>query len=248
MALLRKIIRLLLLAAHVLLGLFLTALLAGLLRFDCDRPFYQRLVQWWLRRVYLILGVQARISGEIAPAGTMLVANHISWLDIAVLGGTVTPRFLSKQEVRGWPVIGWLAEKAGTLFIERGRKGAAQGAADTLVRSLNDGRSVLVFPEGTTTDGKDVRRFFNRLFSAAIDTESPVQPIALRYLRTDGSSYHELVPYIDDQLLIENLWSILGDKKIIVDIHFLPPLSSENLSRKELAVQAEESIRSVIVN
>lgn len=247
MAFLRKIIRLLLLAAHVLLGLFLAALLVGLLRVEHDRPFYQRLVQWWLRRVYLILGVQARVSGEIAPAGTMLVANHISWLDIAVLGGTVTPRFLSKQEVRHWPVIGWLAEQAGTLFIERGRKGAAQGAADTLVRSLNDGRSVLVFPEGTTTDGKDVRRFFNRLFSAAIDTESPVQPIALRYLRADGS-YHELVPYIDDQSLIESLWSILGDKRIIVEIHFLPLISIENSSRKELAVQAEESIRSVIVN
>ncbi len=151
-----------------------------------------------------------------------MVANHISWLDIALLGGVANPRFLSKQEVRQWPVIGWLAEKSGTLFITRGKAGAAAQASATILQALQSGRSVLLFPEGTTTTGNDVRTFHARLLAPAFDANVPVQPVAVRYPGKDGLT-HPLVPYVDQQSLWDNLKSVLAEPGIQAEIHFLPP-------------------------
>ena len=125
---LRRVTRLLLFLGHVLWGVLLTAIFAGVLRMSVTQPFYQGLVQAWLRRLTRIMGVRVKVSGTPASAGALLVANHITWLDIPLLGGVLPVRFLSKQEVRHWPAVGWLAVKAGTLFITRGKAGAAAAA------------------------------------------------------------------------------------------------------------------------
>lgn len=245
MKLLRRNLRLLRLALHILNGMVLTLLLAGLLRMSFNTPFYQRLTQWWLRKITRILGVRVAVTGEPAGDGVLMVANHISWLDIALLGGYARPRFLSKHEVRHWPVIGWLADKAGTLFISRGKAGAAAQASATLLQALQAGRAVLLFPEGTTTTGNDVRTFHARLLAPALDSGKPVQPVAIRYPGADGLTQPQ-VPYVDQQSLWDNLQGLLGERELRAEIHFLPPLPSAGVDRKTLAAQCEQQIRAVV--
>ena len=241
----RRVWRFTRLALHAVVGVILTIMLAGIGRMSFNTPFYQRLYQWWLRRVVRIIGGHLTLHGELAPAGTLLVANHISWLDIPLLGGITSARFLSKYEVRHWPVIGWLAVKAGTLFISRGQAGAATQASATLVQALKQGRSVLVFPEGTTTKGNDVRTFHARLFAAAFEANVPVQPMAIRYPDSDGLT-NPVVPYVDNQSLLANMQALLAQPSIRMEVHFLPPISPEGMSRKAMAQACEQQIRQVV--
>lgn len=243
---LRRIVRLSRFGWHVLQGIVLTAGL-GLLRQTGDSALYQRMMRWWLGKLGRILAVQMTCTGTPAPQGTLLVANHISWLDIPVLGGVVAPRFLSKQEVRGWAVIGWLAQQAGTLFITRGKAGAATQASAAILAALQAGRSVLLFPEGTTTTGEDVGTFHARLFAAALDAGVAVQPIALRYVGSQGEP-HPVVPFVGQQSLWDNLMGVLQEPSIAVQIHFHEPIPSAAMNRKALATLCEQRIRQSILH
>ncbi|MFN3785403.1 MAG: lysophospholipid acyltransferase family protein [Thiothrix sp.] len=242
---LRRYGRLLRLASHILNGVLLTILLGGLLRMSFDTPLYQRVTQWWLRQIPRILGVRVNVYGEPAATPVLMVANHISWLDIALLGGYSQPRFLSKQEVRTWPVVGWLAATSGTLFITRGKAGAAAQAAATIGEALQAGRTVLLFPEGTTTTGNDVRTFHARLLAPALDAGIAVQPVALRYPQEDGLT-HPLIPYVDRQSLWDNLQGILGEPCFSAEIHFLPVLQTAGTDRKTVAAACEQQIRNIV--
>lgn len=242
---LRRYGRLLRLALHILHGMLLTVWLSGLMRMNFNMPFYQRVTQWWLRQITRILGVHVKVYGEPAPAPVLMVANHISWLDIALLGGYSQPRFLSKQEVRAWPVVGWLAATSGTLFITRGKAGAAAQAATTIGEALQAGRTVLLFPEGTTTTGNDVRTFHARLFAPALEAGIAVQPVALRYPTQNGLT-HPLIPYVDQQSLWDNLQGILGEPRLSAEIHFLPVLQTAGADRKTIAAACEQQIRSIV--
>lgn len=241
----RRVFRLVRLALHVMVGVVLTLVFAGLLRMPSGYPFYQRLYAWWLRKTATISGVTIKTVGEPAGQGIMLVSNHISWLDIPVLGAVARPRFLSKQEVRHWPVIGWLAAKSGTLFITRGKPGAAAQAAQTITRALQAGYSVLLFPEGTTTTGNDVRTFHARLFAPALDMQAWVQPMALRYPDKGGQT-NPVVPYVDRQSLWDNLTGLLMEDCVAAEVHFLPPIPTKDMNRKTLASTCEKMIGDVI--
>ena len=235
---LRRMIRLIRLALHVCLGVCMTVLFAGV----WQATFYPRLVRWWLSKAGRIVGIQLTVVGKPAAEAVLMVANHISWLDIALLGGVANPRFLSKQEVRQWPVIGWLAAKSGTLFITRGKAGAAAQAAATILQALQAGDSVLLFPEGTTTTGNDVRTFHARLFAPAFEAGAAVQPVALRYPGQDGLT-HPVVPYVDQQSLWDNLKALLSESGIQAEIHFLPLMTTTGIDRKALAAACEQQIR-----
>lgn len=242
---LRRYWRLARLALHIVNGVVLTALLGGILRLSFNLPAYQRLVSWWLRKVAQILGVRVTVMGKPAEDAVLMVANHVSWLDISLLGGYARPRFLSKQEVRDWPVIGWLAAKSGTLFITRGQAGAAAQASATISQALQAGRAVLLFPEGTTTTGDDVRTFHARLLAPALDAGIPAQPVALRYPGDNGLT-NPLVPYVDEQSLWENLQGLLEAEEIRAEIHFLPPLATAGMDRRTLAARCEQQVRGVV--
>ena len=242
MRLIRSALRLLLLLMHVVLGILL-ALVKPIL----SQRNWQRAMQWWLRTVIRILGGRVSITGTPLPTGALLVANHVAWLDIPLLGGHSPIRFLSKQEVANWPVIGWLATCGGTLYIERGKQGAAQQAADGISASLRKGDLVVVFPEATTSNGLDVRPFHARLFSSAIEAGVPVQPIALRYRNQQGEPCTK-VPYVDEMSMLDNLLGFLGEKTLYMEIHYLEPLQAAEYDRKQLAGMAEAQIREVVLS
>lgn len=237
----RRVVRLLAVVGWMGCGLVLVCwvhLMQQLQPARVDRQ-RQKLTRWWLRNLIRILPLQLRVTG-VPPADTALwVSNHVSWLDIVVLGAQAPVHFLSKAEVRNWPVIGWLASAAGTCFIQRGQ-GTSSTVQDQLTRVLAAQRSLVIFAEGTTTAGDRVRTFHGRLLSAAIEAQAPTQPVAVAY-RYAGER-DAVAPFINDDEFSQHLWRLLGSKDIDVDIQFLPALDSTRLNRNQLARSAHASV------
>lgn len=199
--------------------LSLTAVLAGvlrvaefLLRRRFDRAPFARACFSGASRC---LGFRISAKGTLSDKPVLYVSNHISWSDIPVLGGMTPLRFLSKAEVARWPVIGWLAIQAGTLFIQRGGGKAGQARRE-ITDTLRSGQSVLVFPEGTTTPGVTVLPFHSRLLKAAADAGVDIQPISIGYLR-NGYPDH-LAPFIGDDEFQHHLVRMLRQPAVEVGI------------------------------
>lgn len=235
---LRTLWRLLRVLLHLLAGTLLALLIAPFQRPDRPHPT-PRIVLWWLRRLCHLLGLQIRVRGDIPNEPHLLVANHISWLDIPVLGSLMLTSFISKQEVRNWPLIGWLAARACTLFIRRGAGQTDQLKAQMQAK-LDLGNQVLLFPEGTTGNGEEVGPFFPRLLAIAQETGQPIQPVALRF--SQNGELSRAAPYIGDDILMPHLWRVLSQDSIEVEVCFTQPLHINGQSRKELALQARNQI------
>lgn len=224
-------------------------LAAGLLLL---RPVGQRLrdrllqpvARHWFRLVQGVLGVRRIVRGVPADGPVLVAANHISWLDIVVLGSDVGTCFVSKSEVASWPVVGWLARQGGTLFIHRGRHESAERIAhDMTLRLARRGR-LLFFPEGTTSDGTAVRRFKNRLFQPALAAAAPVQPVAIRYAR--GSEVVDPVAYIEGVSFTASLIGVMARRRTEVTVHWCPPFPVEGLERRDVAARAEARVKAAL--
>ncbi|APZ43704.1 lysophospholipid acyltransferase family protein [Acidihalobacter ferrooxydans] len=240
----RRFARLLLLLLHIALGVVLTVLLTRP-RQTAPSALFDAIAGWWRARIARIVGVRVQTRGRPLDGPALLVSNHISWLDIAVLGGIAPLSFLSKSEVRHWPILGWLAARGGTLFIRRGAREAADNAAEQITWHLIRGRKVLLFPEGTTGDGSTVRTFHPRLFSAAVLADVLIQPVALRYTKPQGQprgTPHPTAPFIGDDTFPAHLWRVLAEPCIVAEVTFLPPIHAQGEDRKTLARHARESI------
>lgn len=240
-----KKLRLYLRLAHLLLVLALGAslgaavsLLQRLARHDL-MALRQRLSRWFLARLAAALPFRLEVHGELPRAPMLWVSNHVSWTDIPLLGMLAPLSFLSKAEVRSWPLAGWLAQQAGTLFIRRGA-GDSGLLSEQLGRHLRRGRQLLIFPEGTTSDGQTLRTFHGRLLSSAIDSGVALQPVAIRY-RRDGAAC-PVAPFIGDDDLLSHLLRLLGSDVAEVQIQLLQPIASTMLNRNQLARRAHAAI------
>ena len=196
---------------------------------------------WWHKRILVALGIKISIHGTPSDNTTLFIANHLSWLDIHLIGSHLPVRFLSKAEVKNWPVFGWLASKAGTLYIPRGSKTASIEANKIMQQTLLDEQHVVLFPEATTSDG-NIRRFHSRLIQSAIDAECLVQPVAIRYPDENGNM-HEAALFIDDMSFMQSIKNIISTKGVVAELFFLEPVDSRNKTRDELARYAEERVK-----
>jgi 1-acyl-sn-glycerol-3-phosphate acyltransferase len=175
----------------------------------------------------------------MSSEAVFLVANHISWLDIVALGAVVPANFVSKSDIRGWPVFGWMAAAGGTVFIPRGQN-QARAVADQVATRLDSGCSVVVFAEGTTSNGRQVRRFYPRLFAAAIEAGAAVQPVAVRFPHAEG--VHPAAPFVDDDPFSSSLKRILEAPQIEVELVFCSVVAAAGRDRRGLAVETREAI------
>ena len=228
------------LGLHLITGAVIAVLCGAV--FVQHRLWQQPVIRWWYRRFCSILNLDIRVHGTLAPGHALWVSNHVSWMDIPVLGAHFPVYFLSKAEVANWPIVGWLAGAAGTLFIKRG-SGDAGAVMNQLAAHLSDGRNVLFFPEGTTTDGHRLKRFFHKLFNAATTTQVPVQPVLLCY-RDEQDALHPHAPFVGDDEFLAHASDILRGGRIAVDVLVLPvePVSgrdSRTLARDVEAKMAE---------
>ncbi len=239
------IARLAALIAHTLLGAVIALVLpAGSLT---DTRTGQAIACWWHATLLRILGLRLRMLGAPAPAPALIVANHVSWLDIAAIGAVMPSRFVAKAEIRAWPLIGWLAARAGTLYIRRGDRSASAAVADEITQAFLRDQSVVLFPEGTSTDGRDVLPFHPRLFTPAIETECPVQPVALRYPGPDRG-IHPAAPFINDDTLLAHLWRLVRARgEIVVEVSFFAVEASAHVTPRDLADRTREVIRRQLI-
>jgi 1-acyl-sn-glycerol-3-phosphate acyltransferase len=203
--------------------------------------------KWWLATGIKIVGLNFTVKGDVPSPDqpALWVANHASWLDIPVVG-SMGAGFLSKAEVRKWPVIGWLGEKGGTVYIKRGGVNASQRASQEIANKINAGDNILVFPEGTTSTAGDVRRFHARIFAPVMDHNLAVQPIAVQYLNDKGEPHPKIL--WQDQSFMSNLLGIIGESSINVILTFLPLIPAGEFSeRKRIAELCENQIKSIVV-
>ncbi|PLQ01725.1 lysophospholipid acyltransferase family protein [Cupriavidus pauculus] len=206
----------------------------------------ERLIRAWSRKLLAICGIELEVQGlapgASVPRGAMLVSNHISWLDIYVIHSWQPVRFVAKSEIRKWPVIGWLCDKTGTIFIERASKRDAHRVLHHIADVMREGDLVCVFPEGTTTDGSKVLPFHANLMQAPLSGGLPVQPVSLSYLDA-ATGQPSLAPaYIDDLTLVDCLNAILKSPPIKVRLTLGPPLLAQSASRRELAEAARQMV------
>lgn len=235
--------RLLRLCLHLLLGLSTCALVFPFAS-AASRAAH---IRNWSHKLLAICRVQISIIDRAAGAAashSLVVANHISWLDIFVINSWQPCHFVAKSDIRDWPLIGWLCDKAGTIFIARGRLRDVRRIYEGLVHGLAAGEHVAFFPEGTTSTQGTVLPFHANLFEAAIEARVPVQPFALRYLQADATAnrFHPAVTFIGDTSFVDSLLTILKAQPIRVELIRLPLIKTAGCHRRELAQFTQEAI------
>jgi len=168
-----------------------------------------------------ILGVRMKITGN-PPTSGLLVANHISYLEVLAFGAALPCCLVSKAEIGRWPFFGWLARAGGTLFVDRSSRASAEAVTRQVAERLKGTVPVLFFPEGTSTDGSKLLRFHSRLFTPAVNAGIPVTAASVRYVPDDGSPERELCWY-GDQAFLPRIWKTLGGPDFVAEIQFGEP-------------------------
>ncbi|MGL6109328.1 MAG: lysophospholipid acyltransferase family protein [Rubrivivax sp.] len=236
---LRAVWRLLRMLLHLLHGMAVMAI-----RFPrLGAAGRQECIRWWSAKLVRLVGLELRASGTPRPGAAMLLANHVSWLDIAAIHALVPQaRFVAKADVLAWPLLGWLISNAGSLFIERERKRDALRVLHQVAESLQAGDTVAVFPEGTTGDGATLLPFHANLLQAAITTGTPVQGVALRY----SDAAHRFSPaaqFLGDTSLLQSVWRMLSAQGLQVHVHLLTPQGTRHADRRALAAYLRAQIQ-----
>ena len=246
---LRRALRLPLLVVLLFGGLFTVLALFPFGGEDFRRAAIRR----WSRMLVAACGVRAvvlRADGakplaDLGP-GRLVVANHVSWIDIFVIHAQCPCAFVAKAEIRDWPLIGTLVARTGTLFIERGKRHAVHRMIEHIGRRLEVGGRVAVFPEGTTSDGRQLLPFHANLIEGAVRCAAPVVPVGLRYLDGGGDSAAQ-IEYIGDTTFIASLWRIVGAPAIRCEVLALEEIAAgEGASRHEVAQRAREAMASAL--
>ena len=240
------IARLVRLGGHIVSGVFTVWMRFGRM----SRAERNRAVERWAGKLLHLAGIELQVLGEMPSSGPLLlVANHLSWLDIPAIHASQHCRFVSKSDVRQWPVIGRLASAAGTLFIERGSRRDAMRTVTRMEEAIRNGDRVAIFPEGTTGDGSVLLPFHANLLQAAIAADAPVQPLGLCFYdkRTGRSS--KAPNYVGDDSLLGSIWRTVTAPRLIVQLHYGAPQMAQGRQRRQWSddLHAEvERLRQVV--
>lgn len=230
---------------HLLYGSLLACIYPHL-----SQPGQNLTLKNWSRQLLAILNISILIEGQPPLSGKwgcLVVANHVSWLDIIVLNAIHPSRFIAKSEVRDWPVIGWISQRCGTVFIERALRQNAATVNQRISQLFKQDVSIGLFPEGTTTDGKTVGHFHSALMQPAIDTGIRLQPMALRYREKSGEPGSAAI-FVGEMTLAQSIWKILRCPQQSAVVVFTLPLMTKNTNRRTLAYAAHEAISQALLN
>lgn len=206
------------------------------------RDKINRIKLQWLKWFGRILNLQINIDGQVTEESALIISNHISWLDIVAIGQHLPGYFVAKNDILRWPVIGYLSRQAGTVFIRRGDKQAIHETTERMSWLLKQNSKVFAFPEGTTSQGKDVLPFHSSLLQPALLTRAAIQPLALQY---EGEA-KTFAPFVGDDAFIPHLFKLLALRKIEISMTILPVLEAADKSRPQLSKEAHECISNAI--
>jgi 1-acyl-sn-glycerol-3-phosphate acyltransferase len=229
--------------AHLLAGLF-TILLVFPRLTEAQK---QQRVQTWSAHLLTCFAIKLKVIGHAPKSGPLLlVANHISWLDITALHAALFCRFVAKSEVRQWPVIGFMSARAGTLFISRENRRDAMRVVHHMAERLAAAEVLAVFPEGTTSDGLHLLPFHGNLMQAAISANTPVQPVAIEFI-SGQTGQRSLAPcYIDDDTLLDSVWRTLCTPDLVVVLKLGDAQLPLERTRRELAHDMHTAVNALL--
>ncbi|MCI0384490.1 1-acyl-sn-glycerol-3-phosphate acyltransferase [Streptomyces sp. CNQ085] len=215
------------------------------------------LVRWWCAAIAAALGVRVRVTGRPVAGPALVVANHVSWLDVPLLAAVAPGRMVAKREVGRYPVLGRLAARGGTLFIDRERLMGLPGTVAEVASALRAGSTVVAFPEGSTRCGRERGAFRGALFQAALEAGVPVQPVAIRYLThgaahgkglTDAAETVDTRPaFVGEDTLAASLRRVAAARGLVAEVTVLPSLPPGTHSgRRALAAAAREAVEAAL--
>jgi 1-acyl-sn-glycerol-3-phosphate acyltransferase len=200
---------------------------------------------FWARSMLHAIGIELRVDGEAIAPGSLVVANHVSWLDVLALASRSSAVFVAKSEVRCWPAIGWLAARAETVFLQRESGRSLLQVKNRIAGLLLEGRSVALFPEGTTTDGAAVLPFRSGLMQSAVDAGRPVQAIAIAY--RDGLGGRSVAAaFVDGMTLCQSILAVCKSGRVSACVSAAPPLAPAGRTRKRLARESHEAVGAML--
>ena len=233
-------LRLLRVVLHLFVGLGTCALIFP---FATPAGRERRIQQWSFKLLELCrVRVEVRdLTDGAENSHALIVANHVSWLDIFAINAIQPCRFVAKSDIRDWPLIGWLCHKSGTIFISRGNQRGVRRVYRELVDSLRAGERIAFFPEGSTVAQGSLLPFHANLFEAAIEAQALVQPYALRYL-TDSGDLHRAADFVGEMSFLESLLTVLRQDRMRAQVSLLPPMPTAGCHRRELAEDARHII------
>ncbi|MCX7552728.1 lysophospholipid acyltransferase family protein [Marinicella sp. S1101] len=213
-------------------------LLAKLFR---NNPVNEFLLVYWSRLLCFICGLKVYVHGVKPDAPVFLVANHVSWLDIPVIHSLMRAGFVAKNEIKYWPILGLITMVGDTLFLKRGNAQSRKGVITQIKKRLNAGRSVAVFPEGTVTDGSHLRTFHRQLIHAAIETKTPILPVAIKFINSNGTR-NDRVGFLNDEFFLSSVWRILTLPNSTVEVHCGGLVTDFDLGARTVTTQARAYI------
>jgi 1-acyl-sn-glycerol-3-phosphate acyltransferase len=198
-------------------------------------------LNWFSGTACAIFGLHRQVRGSFEPGALLVVANHISWLDIELLHSVSPMGFVAKAEIQNWPVAGWIAGFGDTVFHSRGSHDSASGVAAVMARRFRDGAKVAVFPEGGILPGEGIKRFHARMFGPALDSGTRVQPVMIRYLR--NGQHEPAMTFLPGENFIANFFRLLAQQPCVAEIAILAPIDPAGLQRRQLALACETAVR-----
>ena len=198
-------------------------------------------IRWWSRGLLRVFGMRVRGVGTPLVGGTMFVANHVSWIDIIALHSQHMMGFIAKAEIRRWPVVGWITSHGETIYLQRGNANSLGDVMAEMSQRLRDGRAVAAFPEGGTRDGRELGAFHARIFTAAVQADASVQPVALCY--GERCEAQPIVAFAPRESFMANFVRMLGEPARPARVCFLEPiLHTEHAGRRGIAHTARERV------
>ncbi|MFV5405629.1 MULTISPECIES: lysophospholipid acyltransferase family protein [unclassified Acinetobacter] len=206
-----------------------------------NNPSNTRYVQYFCRQLCQVFNIKVQVHGEIPREPALWVSNHISWLDIAVLGSGARVFFLAKAEIENWPVFGKLAKGGGTLFIKRG-SGDSVRIREQITDFLKQDIPVLFFPEATTSDGRFIKKVHGRILGAAIEANRPVQICLICYVNQQGE-LDLVAPYVNDLSFAAHVKKVLEMPQVTAHLMALPAISSEGHTVDSLTREVQEKMQ-----
>ncbi len=191
-------------------------------------------------RLTWLFGIRVLVTGEPQTGSVLMAANHISWLDIVALHSACAMAFVAKAEIGNWPVFRYIATTGDTIFHQRGSHDSAADVSSLMAKRLANGRAVIIFPEGGIQPGSPMRVFHARMFRAAVDAESMVQPVMIRYMRE--GRIDEQVSFRAGESMVLNFVRQLARPKSVAEVHFLPAISAVDQPRRSLADRSRKAV------
>ncbi len=246
MPLIRFFFRSILFIVSVVFVLPLVLLLITIAQKKDNRKFNKKVVNYWSKLLCYVCGLKIKQKGKIQKNPVLIVANHISWIDIPVIHCYKLVGYVAKAEIEKWPFLGFVARCGESLFIKRGKQESRKKVLESIKQRLNSNRSIAVFPEGKATNGEYLGRFHRQLMHAAVEEKKPIQAIAIKYLNKDGTRNKEIA-FKDKENFIRNVFRILSLPTSTAELTFCEVIDTSTITARQAAIISHNQVESELL-